>query len=450
MKKSAWRYLWTSKDIRKKILVTLLILALYRLAANIPVPGVNRDVIASIFTTTSAAGSLLNVFDLLSGGTLSNFSILAMGVYPYITAQIIIQLLIPLIPSLQKRIQDNPKEGRKLTERYTILLTIPLSALSAFGQIQIFRQLAGSSASLFTYEFGFNGANVFPTLTTLISMMGGTMMGIWLGELISEYGIPNQGLSLIIFAGIVSRIPSSVYSIITSGESVVLLLSIMLVILVISVYAIVYVQQGQRKVPVIFPGRRVGNRMSMPVRSSLPLMINMAGMIPLIFAQTILSLPAILAQFFVSSKTEWLANFSAGLSNVFNSSSVWYSLMYFVLVVALTFFYTEVLFEQQNYGENLKKQGAQIPGVVRGEPTQRYLLKVQRRITLVGALFLAVVATAPYVTQLFLKEGIASQSGLFLVTTSGLLIVVGTVSDTFRVIETELKLHGYEEKLIKG
>jgi preprotein translocase subunit SecY len=449
MKKSAWRYLWTSKDIRKKLLITLFILILYRLAANIPVPGVDRSVIATIFSQSSAAGNLLNVFDLLSGGTLSNFSILAMGVYPYITAQIIIQLLVPLIPSFQNRIQDNPKEGLKLTERYTILLTIPLSGLSAFGQIQIFRQLAGT-ASLFTYEFGLAGANLFPTLTTIISMMGGTMLGIWLGELISEYGIPNQGLSLIIFAGIVSRIPRSVYQIITSGENVALLLSIMLVILVISIFAIVFVQQGQRKVPVIFPGRRVGNRMSMPVRSSLPLMINMAGMIPLIFAQTILSLPAILAQFFVNSKTEWLANLSAWLSNVFNSGSVWYVVMYFVLVVALTFFYTEVLFEQQNYGENLKKQGAQIPGVVRGEPTQRYLMKVQRRITLVGALFLAVVATAPYVTQLFLKEGIASQSGLFLVTTSGLLIVVGTVRDTFNVIETELKLHGYEDKLIKG
>ncbi|NMC45575.1 MAG: preprotein translocase subunit SecY [Chloroflexi bacterium] len=449
MKKSAWRYLWTSKDIRKKLLITLFILILYRFAANIPVPGVNRSVIGTIFSSTSAAGNLLNVFDLLSGGTLSNFSILAMGVYPYITAQIIIQLLIPLIPSLQKRIQDNPKEGRKLSERYTILLTIPLSGLSAFGQIQIFRQLAGS-ASLFTYNFGLSGSNLIPTLTTIISMMGGTMLGIWLGELISEYGIPNQGLSLIIFAGIVARIPQSVYQIIVSGESVVLLLSIMFIILIVSIFAIVYVQQGQRKVPVIFPGRRVGNKMSMPVRSSLPLMINMAGMIPLIFAQTILSLPAILGQFFVNSKTAWLANLSSWLTGTFNTSSVWYVVLYFIFVVALTFFYTEVLFEQQNYGENLKKQGAQIPGVVRGEPTQRYLLKVQRRITLVGALFLAVVATAPYITQMFLKTGVASQSGLFLVTTSGLLIVVGTVRDTFNVIETELKLHGYDDKLIKG
>lgn len=449
MKKSAWRYLWTSKDIRKKLLITLFILILYRFAANIPVPGVNRSVIGTIFSSTSAAGNLLNVFDLLSGGTLSNFSILAMGVYPYITAQIIVQLLIPLIPSLQKRIQDNPKEGRKLSERYTILLTIPLSGLSAFGQIQIFRQLAGS-ASIFNYSFGLVGSSLIPTLTTIISMMGGTMLGIWLGELISEYGIPNQGLSLIIFAGIVARIPQSVYQIIVSGESVALLLSIMVVILIVSIFAIVYVQQGQRKVPVIFPGRRVGNKMSMPVRSSLPLMINMAGMIPLIFAQTILSLPAILGQFFVNSKIAWLASISSWLTGTFNTNSVWYVVLYFIFVVALTFFYTEVLFEQQNYGENLKKQGAQIPGVVRGEPTQRYLLKVQRRITLVGALFLAVVATAPYVTQMFLTTGVASQSGLFLVTTSGLLIVVGTVRDTFNVIETELKLHGYDEKLIKG
>ncbi|NMB62388.1 MAG: preprotein translocase subunit SecY [Chloroflexi bacterium] len=449
MKKSAWRYLWTSKDIRKKLLITLFILILYRFAANIPVPGVNRSVIGTIFSSTSAAGNLLNVFDLLSGGTLSNFSILAMGVYPYITAQIIVQLLIPLIPSLQKRIQDNPKEGRKLSERYTILLTIPLSGLSAFGQIQIFRQLAGS-ASIFNYSFGLAGSSLIPTLTTIISMMGGTMLGIWLGELISEYGIPNQGLSLIIFAGIVARIPQSVYQIIVSGESVALLLSIMVVILIVSIFAIVYVQQGQRKVPVIFPGRRVGNKMSMPVRSSLPLMINMAGMIPLIFAQTILSLPAILGQFFVNSKIAWLASISSWLTGTFNTNSVWYVVLYFIFVVALTFFYTEVLFEQQNYGENLKKQGAQIPGVVRGEPTQRYLLKVQRRITLVGALFLAVVATAPYVTQMFLTTGVASQSGLFLVTTSGLLIVVGTVRDTFNVIETELKLHGYDEKLIKG
>ena len=447
MKKSAWRYLWTSVDIRKKLLITLAILILYRLAANIPVPGINRDVIAGIFNQQTAASSLLGVFDLLSGGTLSNFSILAMGVYPYITAQIIIQLLIPIIPSLERRMQENPKEGRKLMEKWTVLLTIPMGALSALGQIQLFNQLA-SGGSILNYQFGFAGVNLLPTLTTLISMIGGTMLGIWLGELISEYGVPNQGLSLIIFSGIVSRIPTNLYSLIISGQSVAILLSLMAIILGITIFAIIFVQQGRRNVPVLFPGRRVGNRMSMPVRSNLPLMINLAGMIPLIFAQTILSLPAILAQFFINSKIEWLANLSAGLQRTFNPTSIWYIVIYFFFVLMLTFFYTEVLFEQQNYGDSLKRQGAQIPGVVRGVPTQRYLNKVQRRITLVGALFLASVATLPYVLQISLPTNIGNN--LFLVSASGLIIVVGVVRDTFNIIETELKVHGYEESLIKG
>jgi preprotein translocase subunit SecY len=449
MKRSAWRFLWSSKDIRKKLLITLFILVLYRLAANIPVPGINREVIRGIFAQQGPASGLLGIFDLLSGGTLSNFSILAMGVYPYITAQIIIQLLIPIIPSLQKRVQDDPREGRKLMEKWTMLLAVPMAALSALGQIQLFGQLA-SGQSILNYSFGFLGANLLPTLTTLTSMIGGTMLGIWLGELISEFGIPNQGLSLIIFAGIVSRIPFNLYSLILSGESVGFLLIVMLIILALTIFAIVYVQQGKRNVPVMFPGRRIGNRMSMPVRSNLPLMVNMAGMIPLIFAQTILSLPAIVAQFMINSKTEWVANFAQGLQNTFSPGSFWYVLVFFILVLALSFFYTEVLFEQQNYGENLKRQGAQIPGVIRGEPTQRYLARVQRRITLVGAIFLAVVAVLPYVLQLVLPEGIAKSSGLFIVSAAGLLIVVGVVRDTFNIIETELKLHGYEESLIKA
>jgi len=370
-----------------------------------------------------------------------------MGVYPYITAQIIIQLLVPIIPSLERRMKDNPREGRKLMEKWTILLTIPMSALSAIGQIQLFNQLA-TGGSILNYQFGFIGNNLLPTLTTLISMMGGTMLGVWLGELISEYGIPNQGLSLIIFAGIVSRIPTNLYRLIISGQSVAILLVLMAVVLALTIFAIVIVQQGRRNVPVLFPGRRVGNRMSMPVKSNLPLMVNLAGMIPLIFAQTILSLPAIIAQFFINSKTEWLANFAIWLQSTFNPTSIWYVIIFFILVVVLTFFYTEVLFEQQNYGENLKRQGAQIPGVVRGAATQNYLNKVQRRITLVGALFLAVVATLPFFLQIVLPPYIGQN--LFLVTASGLIIVVGVVRDTLNIIETELKLHGYEESLIKG
>ena len=447
MKRSAWRYLWTSVDIRKKILITIGILILYRFAANIPVPGINRDVIASIFQQQSPASSLLGVFDMLSGGTLSNFSILAMGVYPYITAQIIIQLLVPIIPSLQRRMEENPKEGRKLMEKWTVLLTIPMGTLSALGQIQLFNQLT-TSGSILNYTFGLSNGNAIPTLTTVVSMVGGTMLGIWLGELISEYGIPNQGLSLIIFSGIVSRIPSNLYSIIISGQNVVLLLMLMAIILGLTIFVIIFVQQGRRNVPVLFPGRRVGNRMSMPVKSNLPLMINLAGMIPLIFAQTILSLPGIIAQFFINSNTTWLANMASWMQNTFNSGSVTYVLVYFIFVMLLTFFYTEVLFEQQNYGENLKRQGAQIPGVVRGIATQNYLNKVQRRITLVGAVFLAVVATIPYVFGLILPANIGNS--IFLVSASGLIIVVGVVRDTFNIIETEMKLHGYDEKLIKG
>ena len=274
------------------------------------------------------------------------------------------------------------------------------------------------------------------------------MLGIWLGELISEYGIPNQGLSLIIFAGIVSRIPVNLYSLIISGQNVALLIILMVVILGLTIFAIVIVQQGRRNVPVLFPGRRMGNRMSMPVKSNLPLMVNLAGMIPLIFAQTILSLPGIIAQFFINSKTQWLANVASWLQVTFSPTSVWYVVVFFLFVLVLTFFYTEVIFEQQNYGDSLKRQGAQIPGVVRGVPTQNYLNKVQRRITLVGALFLAIVATLPYMLQIVLPVHIGRN--LFLITASGLLIVVGVVRDTFNIIETELKLHGYEEGLIKG
>jgi preprotein translocase subunit SecY len=447
MKRSAWRYLWTSADIRNKILISLGILVLYRFAANIPVPGINRAVISSIFQQQTTAASLLSVFDLLSGGTLSNFSILAMGVYPYITAQIIIQLLVPIIPALEKRMQENPKEGRKLMEKWTVLLTIPMGALSALGQIQLFNQLT-TGGSILNYQFGLGGANLLPTITTLISMLGGTMLAIWLGELISEYGIPNQGLSLIIFAGIITRIPINLYNLIITGENVAILLILMAIILVLTIFVIIYIQEGRRNVPVLFPGRRIGNRMSMPVRSNLPLRVNLAGMIPLIFAQTILSLPGILAQFFINSKTAWLANFSGWMQRTFNPTSVWYVIIYFLFVLLLTFFYTEVLFEQQNYGDSLKKQGAQIPGVVRGVPTQRYLSKVQRRITLVGALFLAIVATLPYALQITLPPAIGN--GLFLISASGLIIVVGTVRDTFNIIETELKLHGFDDALIKG
>jgi preprotein translocase subunit SecY len=447
MKRSAWRYLWKSIDIRKKLLITLLILVLYRLAANIPVPGIDRTVLEQLARQGGAAGNLFNLLDLLSGGTVSNFSILAMGVYPYITAQIILQLLVPIIPALERRMKDNPREGQKFMERWTVILTVPMALLSAVGQINIFNSFVPGKSILTAY--GFSGEALLPTLATLLSMVAGTMFGIWLGQLISEYGIPNQGLSLIIFSGIVARIPRHLGSILSDRTNGWWLLLVILIILSLAIFAIVFVQQGRRNVPVLFPGRRIGNRMSMPVRSNLPLMVNMAGMIPLIFAQSFLTFPTIVASYFVQSQSEFIKDVALGITRIFGANTGWYSLVYFVTVVLFTFFYTDVLFTQQNYGENLKKQGAQIPGVVRGAPTQKYLTKVQRRITLPGAVFLGAIAVLPYLLGMILPVG-ARQAGLFLISSAGLLIVVGVVRDTFNIIEAELKLHGYEESLLKG
>lgn len=451
MKRSAWRYLFKSEDIRKKLLITLLLLVIYRLAANVPVPGINREVIAGLVSQGGAAGNLLGLLDLLSGGTISNFSILAMGVYPYITAQIILQLLVPIIPALEAKMKENPREGQKWMERWTVILTVPMALLSAVGQINIFNSMAQQlgGQTVLTFQFGLSGANAIPTVTILVSMMAGTMFGIWLGQLISEYGIPKQGLSLIIFAGIVAQIPINLVRLFSDQQNGWWLFLMTIVILVLTIFAIVFVQQGRRHVPVLFPGRRIGSRMSMPVRSNLPLMVNMAGMIPLIFAQSIITFPAILASYFMNSQTPWVANFTTGIYNLFNGQSFAYAIMFFLMVVLFTFFYTDVLFAQQNYGDNLKRQGAQIPGVLRGAPTQKYLTKVQRRITFPGAFFLGLVAVLPYIVNLLLPQSVGGSSP-FLIQSAGLLIVVGVVRDTFNIIETELKLHGYEESLIKG
>jgi preprotein translocase subunit SecY len=444
MKRSPWRYLWTSKDIRKKLLITFAILAIYRFAAHVPVPGVNADAIAQIMAGGGAGGTLVSLLDLLSGGTVSNFSVLAMGVYPYITAQIILQLLVPIIPAMQKRMQEDPREGQKWMEKWTYILAVPMAALQAIGQINIFQSFSGNVPIL--QDFGFRGDTLIPSLAIIISMTAGTMFAIWLGELISEFGIRNQGLSLIIFSGIVSQIPVNLGRLMADQQNRWFILAFMIVLIILIIFAIVFVQQGRRNVPVMYPGRRVGNRMSMPVKGTLPLMVNMAGMIPLIFANSLLTFPAIVASFFTQSSVEWVANLSTTIQTMFGGSSSFYWISYFVLVVAFTFFYTDILFSQQNYGENLKKVGAQIPGVSRGAPTQKYLTRVLRRITLPGALFLGIVAILPWLVGLILPIG--QNAGLMLVSSAGLLIVVGVVRDTFFNIQAELKLHGYDDALL--
>jgi preprotein translocase subunit SecY len=372
---------------------------------------------------------------------LGNFSVLAMGVYPYITAQIILQLLTPIIPQLQQRMQDDPKGGREFQERWTYYLAIPMAALSAIGQIRIFNSMVPGLEVL--PNFGFTGPELLPTLTAILSMVAGTMFAIWLGELISEYGIRSQGLSLIIFSGIVARLPSTVFQLIGDQERAVLNVAVFIVLIAVTVFAIVVVTQGRRNVPVMYPGRRMGNRQSMPVKGTLPLLVNMAGMIPIIFAQSILTFPALIAQFFTTSQYDWVRSIATSTQALFSDNQNWaYIGIYFFMVVAFSFFYTDVIFQMQNYGENLKKQGAQVPGVSKGVPTQKYLERVLRRITLPGALFIGIVAVLPFVV------GNLIQNNAFSVVGSSLLIVVGVVKDTFFGLETELKMRGYDDALL--
>jgi preprotein translocase subunit SecY len=318
MKKSwsAWRYLWTSQDIRSKLLITLGILVIYRIAANIPVPAINHDALEA-FVNQASSGTFFQFLDLLSGGTVSTFSLLAMGVYPYITAQIILQLMIPIIPSLQRMMEENPTEGRKWMEKWTLILTVPMAILSAIGQINIFNGLASQMGigQIVNFSFTLNTAESIMILTTMVA---GTMFAIWLGELISEFGIRNQGLSLIIFSGIVAGIPGNFGSILGDEQYRLILVLTMIATFVAVIYAIVYVQQGRRYVPVMYPARRIGNRMSMPVKGSFPLLINMAGMIPLIFASAILQFPAILASYFTSSANATVASAANSVYQWFN------------------------------------------------------------------------------------------------------------------------------------
>jgi len=433
---AALRRIWNAEDLRNRILITIGILVIYRLAAHIPAPNVNVEAVRGILEQGGASGNFFNILDLLSGGTVSNMSVLAMGVYPYITAQIILQLLIPIIPRLQRMVEEDPTRAREFQERWTYYLAVP-----------IIQSLNSSQPILLSGDIGFN----LPTITMIIAMTAGTMFAIWLGELISEYGLRKQGLSLIIFAGIVARIPAQLLSLLADPQYWWINLIIFILLLVLMVFVIVFVQQGRRNVPVMYPGRRMGNRMSMPVRGQLPLQINMAGMIPIIFAQSILTFPAIIAQFFTSSTTPWIASGALAVQNLFGGNSDWYWLLYFIMVVLFTFFYTDVLFTQQNYGENLKRAGAQIPGITKGAPTQRYLTKVLRRITLPGAVFLGIVAVMPFIVSGIMRAvggGLSASSTSLSILSTGLLIVVGVVRDTFFGLDAELKLRGYNDSLL--
>ncbi|UCG22912.1 MAG: preprotein translocase subunit SecY [Chloroflexota bacterium] len=433
-------------DLRRRILFTIWILVVYRLLSNIPVPGVDLEAWLT-FVESSQAGGLLGVLNLLSGGAVRNFSVMAMGVYPYITASIIMQLLTPIIPQLEE-LQAEGESGRNKINRITYYLTVPLAILQAVGQIRLIGFSIPGGLETIMPSFGMSPENLLPTLTTLLAMTGGTMFAIWLGEQITEDGI-GQGISLIIFGGIVAQIPSNLIGLFSLPDQTARIFTLVsfVVITVLTVLVIVIVQEGQRRIPVQY-GRRVRGRKVYQGQSTyIPLKVNTAGMIPIIFAQSILTFPALIAQFFINNSGSFVDRSAQWLNLQFGSQTTFlYWFIYFLFVFGFTFFYTDVMVQQQRLWETLQRQGGFIPGIRPGKKTQEYIMSVVRRITLVGALFLGIIAILPGILQFvgsILRIPGIEQSAL-VISGAGLIIVVGVVIDTMRQLEAQLIMRHYE------
>lgn len=421
-------------DLRRKILLTFGILVLYRLAAHVPVPGVDAEALRNLFATNE----LLGMLDMFSGGAMSSFSVMAMGLGPYITATIIFQLLTPIIPRMEELSKEG-EAGRNKINQWTHIAAVPLAALQAYA---LASQLArGSGGQAILANFGFREYPL-ATIATLITLTAGTIFAVWLGELITEQGIGN-GISLIIFAGIVSRVPQTLGGVLISRPQALL---VFFLVTVITVVVIVVVQEGQRRIPVQY-GRRVralrGGRLRVVGGQSthIPLRVNSAGMIPLIFAQSFLLFPGNIASYLVGAATPWVASVAATVSTVFDPRGNIYWILYLLLVFGFTYFYTDAMFRQQNLPEALQRQGGFIPGIRPGKRTEEYLNKVMSRLTLVGALFLGLVAILPWLTR---GAAGTQQTGAMLISSSGLLIVVGVVLDTMKQLEAQLLMRHYE------
>ncbi len=423
-------------DLRRKMLYTAMILVIYQFAAHVTVPGVDRDALDQLFSGDQAG--FLNVLNLLSGGAVSNFSVIANGVYPYITASIILQLLVPIIPRLEA-IAKEPG-GREKINQYTYYLAIPMAALQAIGQINIFESQIQGTTLIPGFGFGAN-SDLLTTLAVIITMTAGTMFAIWLGELITEQGIGN-GISIIIFAGIVARVPANLVQLLQTNFIFNLVTFVLLTVL--TVVVIVIIQEGTRRIPVQYGKRVRGRKMYGGGATHIPLKVNTAGMIPLIFAQSIVTFPAILAGFFGSGDTV------RRVQDIFgNQQGFFYWFLYFLLVVGFTYFYTGVMIQNQNLAENLQKNGGFIPGIRPGRRTQEYINRIVNRITLVGAIFLGAVAVLPGLMQVVQRvvlgpAGASGQNPALVISSAGLIIVVGVVIDTMRQLEAQLVMRNYD------
>jgi len=411
-------------DLRRRILITVGILVIFRFVAHVPLPGVNLEALRELFESNA----LLGMLDLFSGGAMKQFSVAAMGVYPYITASIIMILLVPAIPRLQALSQEG-ESGRNKINLITHWLMIPLAGLSGYGQL-VLLQRAGAVSS----------ADLLPTITIVVSLIAGTVFLVWLGELITEYGIGN-GISIIIFGGIVAGYPQMIQQgFLAKGNP--MGLAVYIIIVLITIVLIVIFTEAHRRIPVQY-ARSVfrGGRMYRQSGSThIPMRVNSSGMIPLIFAMSVVLFPGIVASYFVDPNQP---GFADTIVRWFSPSTAlpagaFYWVFYFLLAVAFTFFYTMVTYQQQDLPGTLQKQGGFIPGIRPGKNTATYLGGVINRITWAGALFLAFVAVMPFLARTVTNVQQIQLSSL------GMLIVVGVVLDTMKQLEAQLVMRRYE------
>ena len=416
--------IWNIKDLRNSILFVVATLVIFRIVAHIPLPGVDVASLRQFFSNNQLLG-LLNIF---SGGTLQNFSVIVMGVGPFITASIILQLLTMVIPKLEELSKEG-EYGQKKINQYTRLLTVPLSVLQGYGTIQLINQSAH---------------NIFPDLTgfmmlkTLLTVTAGTIFLMWLGELISEKNIGN-GISFLIFAGIIAGLPQFVQqAAVTFTEADFITYLLYAILTVGTVAGVVYITEAQRNIPVVYARHVRGSRMGGGSRSFLPLRLNMGGMIPIIFAISVVLFPSLIAQFFINAQTPWVANLAAS-TIAFFENQFYYGLFYFALVMIFTFFYASVIFHPEKIAENLQKQGGFIPGIRPGKHTQEYINTIKNRILLFGALFLSVIAVFPLVLQAFTNTSVLTIGGV------SILIVVAVVIDIIKKIEAQIQMRAYDQ-----
>jgi preprotein translocase subunit SecY len=422
-------------DVRRKILFTFGLLVVFRIAAQVPVPGVDAAALHELRNLLARSDQLLGILNIFSGSALQNASVASLGVYPYITATIIMQLMMPLIPRLAELAKEG-EAGRLKIAQYTRILTVPLAALQAHGTLVLLSSRQSGGVQLIRGYDLFSSTYWLPSLAMIISMVAGTMFLMWLGELITEFGIGN-GISIIIFGGIVAGLPGMVVRGLVAGQNYVALV-VFTVAAVLTVAAIVFIQQGERRIPVFYARRIRGNRVFGGTSTHIPLKVNSAGMIPLIFATSILIFPATIASYLEVSQVTLVASIARGVRAFLDPANPPYWVLYFLLVVLFTYFYTAVVFQQQNLAENLQKAGGFIQGIRPGRPTAEYLARVLNNITLAGAVFLGLVAILPYILS-----KLTNTQALTLSSTA-MLIVVGVVIDTMRQLEAQLMMRQYE------